>query len=51
MSWPHLPNLDLIGEFKLTKVSGHIGEVIPLNQCLQESMELHGEQKKNSMII
>ena len=30
---PHLPNLDLIGEFKLTKVSGHIGEVTPQNQC------------------
>ena len=44
---PHLASSSKIGKaFKLTKVSGHIGEETQIMKCCKEFMEHAGVQKK-----
>ena len=43
---PHLTDLNKIGAFKLTKVSGAYWRGSSDNKCLQEFMELHGRMIK-----
>ena len=48
---PHLPSLKFIGAFKLLNLAGAYWKGDSKMKCLQEFMELLGEQKKNFLTI